>query len=382
VPELYLGLISGTSRDGVETVLAAAEGPLGWHVHAHRHHPYPEDVAADLARLTLAEWGHFRELGQLDAAIGEVFAEAALALIGDAGVEPGAVRAIGSHGQTLYHAPSAIPPFTWQIGDPFRIAERTGIDTVALFRQRDVAAGGEGAPLACALHAACFADDVVTRAVINIGGISNITWLRPGQPVLGYDCGPGNTLMDTWIRELRGLPFDADGAWAAQGRVQLELLDTLRADPFFRQPTPRSTGPEYFSLRWLEDRMMAVASLGDDADIQATLTELTASIIADAVLRERPPGGPCEVLVCGGGVRNGELMRRLRARLGDIPVAETGSLGLPAEQVEAAAFAWLARETIHGRAGSVPEVTRARGPRILGCIIPGANPLPDPTAAP
>jgi anhydro-N-acetylmuramic acid kinase len=175
VPEFYIGLISGTSRDGIEAALAVAKGPLGWTVQAHVHHPYPPSLATELERLTLAGSGRYVELGQLDAAIGEVFADAALALLREAGVGRESVRAIGSHGQTLFHGPDAVPPFTWQIGDPFRIAERTGIDTVALFRQRDMAAGGEGAPLACALHAACFSHPEITRAVVNIGGISNIT---------------------------------------------------------------------------------------------------------------------------------------------------------------------------------------------------------------
>lgn len=375
VPELYIGLISGTSRDGVEAVLATQGGPLGWQVRAHIRHSYPETVATDLARLTVAGHGHFQELGQLDAAIGDVFADAVLALLHEAGLEAEAVRAIGSHGQTLHHAPTATPRFTWQIGDPFRIAERTGIDTVAMFRQRDIAAGGEGAPLACGLHAACFADGAVTRAVVNIGGISNITWLRPGQPVLGYDCGPGNTLMDAWIRELKGLPFDAGGQWAAHGKVNAELLETLRADPFFALGAPKTTGPEYFCLRWLEGRLAKATDRVADIDVQATLTEFTAGVIADAVLREQPGDHPIEVLVCGGGVRNAELMRRLRDALGAIPVLETGDLGLPAEQVEAAAFAWLARQTIHAEAGNIPEVTGAAGPRILGCIVPGARPV-------
>ena len=375
MPDFYIGLISGTSRDGVEAVLAGQGGPLGWQVHAHIRYTYPDAVAAELARLSVAGHGHFRELGQLDAAIGEVFADAALALLREADLQPATVRAIGSHGQTLHHAPNAAPRFSWQIGDPFRIAERTGIDTVAMFRQRDIAAGGEGAPIACGLHAACFADSSVRRAVVNIGGISNITWLRPGQPVIGYDCGPGNTLLDAWIRVVRGLPFDANGKWAAEGRVSAVLLRTLRADPFFTLDAPKTTGPEYFSLRWLHDRLATVTDRVADIDVQATLTEFTAGVIADAVLAERAEGHPRDVLVCGGGVHNGELMRRLHKRLGDIPVAETGALGLPAEQVEAAAFAWLARQTIHGQAGNVPEVTGAVGPRILGCIIPGAGPL-------
>lgn len=372
--DAYLGLISGTSRDGVEAVLATAGGPLGWQVVAHRRHAYPDAIAERLAEVIATRRGQLQDLGKLDAAIGDVFADAALILLRQSGHEPGSVRAIGSHGQTLYHSPGTSPAFTWQIGDPFRIAERTGIDTVALFRQRDVAAGGEGAPLACALHAACFSHAEISRAVVNVGGISNITWLRPGKPVSGYDCGPGNTLMDAWIRELRGRPYDMNGEWAAEGKVRYGLLDHLRADPFFSLKPPKTTGPEYFSLAWLEDRLAEVGDIGDDVDVQATLTEFTASIIADAVLREREVSERCEVLVCGGGVHNLELMKRLRARLGDIPVADTGSLGLPAEQVEAAAFAWLARQTILGLAGNVPEVTGAAGPRVLGCVIPGAPP--------
>ncbi|AHE97340.1 anhydro-N-acetylmuramic acid kinase [Thioalkalivibrio paradoxus] len=375
MPQLYLGLISGTSRDGVEAALAAAQGPLGWQVCAHRHHPYPDTVASELSRLTLAARAGYREIGELDARIGEVFADAAIALLREASVRPEQVRAIGSHGQTLYHAPRGNPPFTWQIGDPFRIAERTGIDTVALFRQRDIAAGGEGAPLACGLHAACFSHQSRARAVVNIGGISNITWLRPGQPVLGYDCGPGNTLLDAWIREHRGLPFDSGGRWAAEGRIHPELLKALREDPFFTAPAPKTTGPEYFSPDWLAARLPQFDPLAP-AEVQATLTALTASAIADAVHAGCPPGRACEVLICGGGVRNTTLVRQLERRLGDIPVSETGALGLPADQVEAAAFAWLARQTIDARAGNLPEVTGASGPRILGCVIPGRAPPP------
>ncbi len=374
MPDLYIGLISGTSRDGVEAVLAGQGGPLGWQVHAHIRYTYPDAVAAELARLTMAGHGHFQELGQLDAAIGDVFADAALALLHEADLRPATVRAIGSHGQTLHHAPTATPRFSWQIGDPFRIAERTGIDTVAMFRQRDIAAGGEGAPIACGLHAACFADPSLRRAVVNIGGISNITWLRPGEPVTGYDCGPGNTLMDAWIRAVRGLPFDASGGWAAEGRVSAELLRSLRTDPFFALTAPKTTGPEYFSLGWLQGRLATLTDRMADIDVQTTLTEFTAGVIADAVLAEPAEGHQRDVLVCGGGVRNAELMRRLRRHLGGIPVAETGDLGLPAEQVEAAAFAWLARQSMHAQAGNVPAVTGATGPRILGCVIPGARP--------
>ncbi len=374
--ERFIGLISGTSRDGVEAVIAGDGGPIGWQVEAHLRYPYPDSVANELARLTMAGHGHYQELGELDATIGEIFADAALAILRETGTDPATIRAIGSHGQTLHHAPTAHPPFTWQIGDPFRIAERTGIDTVAFFRQRDIAAGGEGAPLASALHAACFASGSRTRAVINIGGISNITWLRPGKDVLGYDCGPGNTLMDTWIRTKRGLPFDSGGEWAAQGNIHAELLQTLRADPFFALEPPKTTGPEYFSQHWLEQHMADVPPAHSQADVQATLTEFTAGIIADAVLLDGKAGDDhCEVLVCGGGVHNTELMRRLRIRLGDVPLMETGDLGLPADQVEAAAFAWLARQTVTGREGNVPTVTGARGPRILGCVIPGATPI-------
>jgi anhydro-N-acetylmuramic acid kinase len=374
VQALYIGLISGTSRDGIEAVLALEEGPLGWAVHTHIHHPYTPTLAAELERLTLSGSARYVDLGQLDALIGEAFADAVLALMREAGVDRTSVRAIGSHGQTLFHGPDASPPFTWQIGDPFRIAERTGIDTVALFRQRDMAAGGEGAPLACALHAACFSHPEITRAVINIGGISNITWLRPGAPVIGYDCGPGNTLMDGWIRGQRGLPYDAEGGWSAQGRVLEPLLASLRADPFFGLPTPKTTGPEYFSPDWLGQHLPPDAGAEGGADVQATLTELTASVIADAVRAQQQDGEICEVLVCGGGARNTDLMQRLGRYLGDIPVTETGSLGLPADQVEAAAFAWLARQTILARAGNLPAVTGARGPRILGCLIPGGSP--------
>jgi anhydro-N-acetylmuramic acid kinase len=366
---LYLGLISGTSADGIDAALLALDPHP--HLLAALTHPYPESLRGRLLALISRRQPAATpdELGELDARVGLCFAEAALALLARAEVPAAAVRAIGSHGQTLSHRPGGDPPHTWQIGDPARIVERTGITTVADFRRRDVAAGGQGAPLVPAFHAACFRNPREERAVLNLGGIANLTVLPsdPAAPVLGFDCGPGNALLDEWIERQRGQPCDRGGDWAASGRIDEELLATLLADPFFADPPPKSTGREYFNLGWAEERYPGLLAL-DPADVQATLLELTARSVVSALLAHAP--STRRILVCGGGVHNRRLIARLAALLAPRRIESTAMHGIDPDFVEAAAFAWLAAATVAGRPGNLPEVTGAHGPRILGAIYP------------
>ncbi|MGM0672181.1 anhydro-N-acetylmuramic acid kinase [Thioalkalivibrio sp.] len=370
--ERFIGLMSGTSRDGVDAVLTEIHDDGTLEVVDYCQIDYPDDLAQDLATAATTETLRYRQLGTLDARLGQLFARAVHALLDQTGLTPGAIRAIGSHGQTVHHAPDAEPPFTWQIGDPFRIAEATGIDTVAQFRPRDIAAGGEGAPLACGFHAMQFGAADETRAVLNLGGIANVTWLQPGHPVIGFDCGPANTLMDDWNRRHHSTPFDRDGAWARTGTPDPELLTRLLGDPFFQRPPPKSTGPEYFSPGWLRSLARDRLDRVRPEDIQATLAELTVEGIRHALehLHTQPPD---RTLVCGGGAHNRHLMQRLAQALPDTRVESTERHGVPAQQVEGAAFAWLAARTLAGESGNLPEVTGARGPRVLGCIIPGGT---------
>ncbi|MFO7324977.1 MAG: anhydro-N-acetylmuramic acid kinase [Pseudomonadota bacterium] len=367
---LCAGLISGTSMDGVEAVLLDAGDSL--RVRDALHLDYPPGLAARLKRAVAAPAAcGLDELGYLDAAIGEVFADAAAALLRKAGVDAREVRIIGSHGQTLLHRPRQAPAFTLQVGDPNRIAERTGIDVVADFRRRDMAAGGEGAPLVPAFHAAAFASPGEDRAVVNIGGIANITTLAADGAVGGFDTGPGNCLMDLWAEEHLGAPFDRDGALAARGCVDEELLATLLAEPYLALPPPKSTGRELFNRAWLAPALARHPA--EVADVMATLSEFTARTIADA-LRAVPGFSPRELLVCGGGARNAELVRRLAAQLPGVQVASTAARGIAPEHVEAALFAWLALRFIEGQAGNVTTVTGARGPRVLGALYRGPAP--------
>ncbi|WP_018880816.1 anhydro-N-acetylmuramic acid kinase [Thioalkalivibrio sp. ALE30] len=373
----FIGLMSGTSRDGVDAVLTEIREDGAVTVVDHCQLDYPDDLALELATAATSEALQYRHLGMLDARLGMLFARAVQTLLDQTGLAPGAIRAIGSHGQTVHHAPDAEPPFTWQIGDPFRIAEATGIDTVAQFRPRDIAAGGEGAPLACGFHAMQFGAPDETRAVLNLGGIANVTWLPPGAPVIGFDCGPANTLMDDWNRRHHSTPFDRDGDWARSGTPDPELLARLLEDPFFRRPPPKSTGPEYFSPAWLRhvagDRLDQLRP----EDLQATLAELTVEGVRRA-LTHLDPQPPARLLVCGGGAHNRYLMQRLAQALPDTRVESTERHGIPPQQVEGAAFAWLAARTLAGEPGNLPEVTGARGPRVLGCIIPGHARPTDP----
>jgi anhydro-N-acetylmuramic acid kinase len=365
---LFIGLISGTSVDGIDAALVrfGAQPELVF----ARTYPMPGPLVDTLLHLSQAQATvSLDAVGELDTRLGQAFADAALALLRDAGVDAPRVAAIGSHGQTLRHRPSGDAPFTLQLGDANWIAERTGIDTVADFRRRDVAAGGQGAPLVPAFHAAVLHDAGEDRAVLNIGGIANLTLLPRAGAVRGFDTGPGNGLMDAWCLRHRGERFDRGGALAASGTVDVELLQALMSDPWLALPPPKSTGRDQFQPDWLAahlaGRERAVA------DVQATLCRFTARSIAEALARELPT---CRrVLVCGGGVHNAVLLQHLADALPACHVESTAAQGLDPDFVEAMAFAWLARETLAGRPGNLAGVTGAAGPRILGGVYPGGR---------
>ena len=305
------------------------------------------------------------QFAQLHVAAGEALAAAALQI--GAGHDPANIRAVGSHGQTLAHNPSTQPGYSLQVGAAERIVEATGITTVSDFRGRDIAAGGQGAPLVPAFHRSLLRSDMEERVVLNIGGIANITRLPAdaGQPVSGFDTGPGNCLMDAWTRQQTGQDFDHGGAFAARGTADQALLDALLTDPYFQAQPPKSTGTDYFSLAWLARHLTGRRVTA--TDVQATLIELTARSAANAIQQHAPLAA--RVLVCGGGCHNPVLMQTLQQRL-DCPVQDTSTYGIDPDWVEAVAFAWLARQTLRHQPGNLPAVTGAAGPRILGSIHP------------
>jgi anhydro-N-acetylmuramic acid kinase len=365
--------------DAVDAALAEAGGDE-FRVLAARAAPFPDGLAARLRRLAMpgafASGAHdaIDELGELDQLAGEAFAAAALALLAQCGLAPERVRAIGSHGQTLRHRPRGTAPFTLQIGDPNRIAARTGIPVVADFRRRDMALGGQGAPLVPGFHAAVFAAAGEYRAVLNLGGVANLTLLEPGLLVSGFDTGPANGLMDAWARRHLGRPYDEDGAWAASGQPSEPLLEALLEHPFLALPPPKSTGPEDFTVAWLEG---VAARFGPPAPVvvQATLCEFTAASVAVAL----GPSPPQRLIVCGGGSHNRQLLKRLAARLPGTTIEDSGRHGVDPDHVEAAAFAWLAARTLAGLPGNLPSVTGAGRAAVLGAVWPGE---PDREAAP
>jgi anhydro-N-acetylmuramic acid kinase len=367
-PDLYLGLISGTSADGIDAALVRFEGLAGSPARAKliaaRTYAYPDALRTRLLALAKSRASiALDDYGQLDVEVGYCFATASLSLLREAGINPAAVAAIGSHGQTVCHRPGGEFPFTLQIGDPNVIAEHTGILSVADFRRADVAAGGQGAPLLPALHAAVMADPVIPRAILNLGGIANLTMLVPGRDVLGFDTGPANCLLDAWVARHLGVARDEGGAWARSGRVDAGLLANWLTDPYFAAAPPKSTGREVFNLEWLDARLPAMIAA---ADVQATLLALSVRSIADALRTHG--GGTREVFACGGGVHNTALMDALRVELADMRVDTTTALGLDPDFVEAAGFAWLARARLAGEPGNLPSVTGASGARVLGAI--------------
>lgn len=359
--------MSGTSMDGIDAGLFAI-GERRCTLKAASSSSYPADLrqalhsaSRDPAACTVDTLGH------LDHWVGECFLQAAERLIEKSGIERARVRAIGSHGQTIRHRPRAERPFTLQIGDPNLIAAGTGITTVADFRRRDLALGGEGAPLASGFHRCYLSDADENRVVVNIGGIANITVLPAhGGTVTGFDTGPGNGLLDAWIQHIRNEAFDDGGRWGATGSVEPKLLELLLEDPYFALPPPKSTGFEHFNLQWLKQVLSKLPRQPGPEHVQATLAALAARSIADAVHRHAPATE--RVLACGGGVQNDSLMRRLAEELGTVGLATTAAAGIDPAWVEAATFAWLAKRCLDGKPGNLPAVTGASAETILGAV--------------
>lgn len=368
--DYFIGLMSGTSMDAIDAVLVDFSENIPVLVHS-LDYPIPEDLRSECQALYTPGNNEIDRMGQADSLLGDVFADAVSKLLDETNISPRDITAIGSHGQTIRHRPDNHPAFTLQIGDANRIAERTGITTVADFRRRDMAAGGQGAPLVPAFHAAVFQTTEQSRVIVNIGGIANITVL-PASPeitISGFDTGPGNSLMDIWVQKHQQQFFDQDGQWAASGEIKKSLLNQLMSDEYFDRHPPKTTGREKFNLAWLEEQLSEFEKDVAAEDVQATLCELTAvSITVD--IRQHASDTE-EVIVCGGGTRNLQLMKRLKEHLDPIVMRTTDELGFPAEWIEAMAFAWLARETLGRRPGNVPGVTGAHHPVILGGIYQG-----------
>jgi anhydro-N-acetylmuramic acid kinase len=359
---LYVGIMSGTSLDGIDTALVDF-GEKSLQCLASHYTPYGDELRD--AALALQESGtdELRRAADLANRLGRGYAAAVTALLADAGVPAAAVRAIGCHGQTVRHAPDQ--GYSIQLNNPAMLAELTGITVVADFRSRDLAAGGQGAPLVPAFHDLQFRRPDRHRIILNIGGIANLTDLAPGRPTSGFDCGPGNMLMDAWAYRHLGIPYDQDGRLALAGSVIPQLLARLMEHPYLAAPPPKSCGREQFNLPWL---LAQLAGGETPADVQATLVEFTAAASANAI--RHWCGQPLELYVCGGGASNPALMTALHRRLAGCHVGTTVELGLAPDWVEAVAFAWLARCALDRQPGNLPSVTGARGPRILGAIHP------------
>ncbi len=367
--DLFIGLMSGTSLDGVDGVLADfSDDRIA--VRAYAAASFPVSLRAELMALnTPGGDNELHRAALAGNALARVYADVVQQLLDDTGTSPEAVAAIGAHGQTVRHRPGEFDEvgYTLQINNPSLLAELTGIGVVADFRSRDLAAGGQGAPLVPGFHRALFARDDQSVAVLNIGGICNLSLLPAGSgTVLGFDCGPGNALLDHWCQSHIGQPFDSSGKWAESGTVLPDLLERLLANAYFSRPPPKSTGRDLFNPTWLASHLGTAAA--HPADVQATLAELTATVCAADL---RLYGAGCKLLiVCGGGALNDHLLARLRALLPAVEVVSSANHGLPPQQVEATAFAWLARSTLRGEPGNLASVTGARGARVLGALYP------------
>ena len=363
---LFIGLMSGTSLDGIDGVLARmTEGRC--QVLAHHAVSMPADLKQELLALNTAGSNELHRAALAANALVRLYAQTVETLLAQTHTPRDAVIAIGAHGQTVRHQPRLHDGtgYTWQLNNPALLAELTGIDVVADFRSRDIAAGGQGAPLVPAFHQGVFGQTNQTVAVLNLGGIANLSVLHAHGDVLGFDCGPGNALMDHWCQRHTGAAYDASGQWAAQGQVLPTLLTQLMQEPFLHQAPPKSTGRDLFHPEWLAAHL-ANFSNATPVDVQATLTAFTALACANDVRRFAPDAH--ELIVCGGGALNQQLMSHLQRELPSLVVCPSDARGLPALQVEAAAFAWLAHQAMHGLTGNLPKVTGAKGARILGGI--------------
>lgn len=368
----YIGLISGTSMDGIDAALVDLSD--GYNIVYSTFTPYRNQThAALLSLLQSPDQCSLDQLGSLDHLIGHDFAHAALDIINASGLNTRQIAAIGSHGQTIQHCPpdgaATTPPYTLQIGDPNIIAEYTGITTVADFRRRDMAAGGQGAPLVPAFHAALIGQLNQSAAIVNIGGIANITIVGPDKSVIGFDIGPGNCLMDQWMREHFDKAYDQDGSNAAQGTPSPELLARLLDDPYFKQRPPKSSGPEYFNLAWLRPHLAGLRINAED--VLRSLNQLTAASICSEI--DNRVATDAFVYLCGGGVHNTLLLDSIRLLLPKRNIATTAVIGIDPDFVEAATFAWLAQQTLSGNTGNIPTVTGAKHAVRLGAIYPASS---------
>lgn len=366
--ELYIGLMSGTSLDGVDGVLADLSS-LPLRVVAHVALPLGDGLKAELLALNTSGPDELHRAALAGNALVRVYAQAVSALLNQSGTPAAQVRAIGAHGQTVRHRPQEFDGtgYTLQLNNPALLTELTGIDVVADLRSRDVAAGGQGAPLAPLFHAGVFSRPDVDVFVLNLGGISNLSVLGGDGSIVGFDCGPGNSLMDHWCQQHTAKPYDAAGAWAAKGKVDSKLLAALLDVPYFALPAPKSTGRDLFNPGWLAGKLAAFESLAA-VDVQATLAEFTASTCASCVKNYTKTAGT--LIVCGGGAFNDHVMNRLRGLLPGFTVESSQEHGLAPLQVEAAAFAWLAQQCVHGLAAGKSSVTGAKGARVLGALYP------------
>lgn len=372
---LCIGLMSGTSMDAVDAVLARFEpaaGPSGAAGITQRCEGFasrsiPDDLRATLASLQAPGPNELHRAARAANALVDLYAQAVHDLLSTTGIDASRIAAIGAHGQTVRHRPEW--GYTIQLNNPALLAERTRIAVVADLRSRDIAAAGQGAPLVPAFHRRAFAHPTERRIVVNLGGIANLSVIAPsGESVTGWDCGPANVLMDGWCERHLGQRYDADGRWARSGRPIPSLLRQLLAEPYFALPAPKSTGRDLFDMHWLEQQLHRAAGPApfDPADVQATLLALTVATVSDACKSARPD----RVLLCGGGAANGALRNGLAEQLAPVPLGTTDEAGVPIQTVEAFAFAWLAYEHLCGRAANVPQVTGAAGERVLGALYP------------
>ncbi len=364
--ERYVGLMSGTSLDGIDAVLAEITDEGKTRLVANYYLPYSPDLRLQLLNLHIPQTNEIHLAALAANELARLYAGAVHSLLHQAGQDKAGIRAIGCHGQTLRHRPEA--GYTLQIGNAALLTELSGITVVSDFRSRDIAAGGQGAPLVPAFHAHVLRHPAIHRVIVNIGGVANLTDLPPAGPVRGWDTGPGNILMDAWIHQHNGAAYDNAGAWAARGKVNALLLDKLLSHDFLRLPPPKSAGREQFNRDYLQTLISTLPDPIGPVDVQTTLLEFTAQSLCDAIKKEC--GGVQEVYVCGGGVHNDALMQRIASLLTPVPVRSTETAGIDPDWMEALAFAWLARQTLHGFPGNLPEATGARGARILGAIYP------------
>jgi len=377
----YIGIMSGTSLDGVDVVLVEFTDDNSIILCSSYFQATEAKLQQQLLTISNPKWrGSLSEVGMLHQQLGTLFANAVNALLAQTNITPKQIKAIGSHGQTVWHQPTGAHPFSMQLGDANQISELTGITTVADFRNRDIAAKGQGAPLVPAFHQEVFSHPHINRVILNIGGIANITLLpastnkqqdnhqQTQKNVSGFDTGPGNGLIDAWVSLHKDCRYDKNGDWGKSGKILKNVLTQLLNDVYFSAPIPKSTGKEVFNLAWLNGKLKDDISNFKPEDIQATLTELTATTIADSIKNGRNETSYDECFVCGGGVHNQLLMERLQIHLPDLAIHTTHKQGIDPDWLEAIAFAWLAKQTIEGKPSNLPSATGAKGLRVLGAI--------------